>query len=616
MRTIQSKIAIGAGTAVMCTVAILAGFAAYSAYKAQVASASGAALAEAGQEAGQLKSELELALDSARALADALSGVRPGTGTQLNREQVTHMLRSVALKNPAFLGVYTGWEPNAFDGADAQFAGKPGSDATGRLIPYLVRNASGEVTLEPLVDYENQTRGPTGARKGEYYLCAKDSRSECILDPFPYPVAGKEVLMTSLIAPILRDGRFVGIVGVDVQLGTLQAQVDKARVAGGKGAVAILSNSGRVVAAQHRPELAGAEGTQFRPYLSGNGLREVLAGQGLTRHEEGELAALTPVSVGRTKTPWVVAALVPYEVITAAAWSTAIEQVGVGLVVGLIAVGLTVLLVVGGIKSVLLGVVAKLSQNAEQVAGAAAQVADSSQALAQGATELAAAIEETSASATEVHSMGDGNSEHANSASELVGHTLARIGEANERLDALVDAMGAISESSGRISKINRAIDEIAFQTNILALNAAVEAARAGEAGLGFAVVADEVRTLAQRCAHAARETSGLIEESIERSADGRGKVEQVVDAIRTITEQSARIQHLVSGVKEGSHEQAQGISQISQAIGQMEQVTQRVAAGAEECASASEEMNAQVHEVNHVIESLEQLVGAKRERA
>ena len=102
----------------------------------------------------------------------------------------------------------------------------------------------------------------------------------------------------------------------------------------------------------------------------------------------------------------------------------------------------------------------------------------------------------------------------------------------------MVASMTAIKDSSDKVAKIIKTIDEIAFQTNILALNAAVEAARAGEAGMGFAVVADEVRGLAQRSAQAARDTAGLINESIANVDQGHERVSQVSEAMQAIAEQ------------------------------------------------------------------------------
>src|SRR5207245_434495 len=182
--------------------------------------------------------------------------------------------------------------------------------------------------------------------------------------------------------------------------------------------------------------------------------------------------------------------------------------------------------------------------------------------------------------------------------------------EANGHLEQMVVSMGEINASSDKISKIIKVIDEIAFQTNILALNAAVEAARAGEAGMGFAVVADEVRNLAQRCAQAAKDTSGLIEESISKSSDGKTKLELVATAVRSITDSAAKVKTLVDEVKLGSDEQARGIDQVSKAIVQMESVTQTTAASAEESASASEELSAQSDTLRSIAARLNGMVG------
>ena len=238
----------------------------------------------------------------------------------------------------------------------------------------------------------------------------------------------------------------------------------------------------------------------------------------------------------------------------------------------------------------------------EQVTLGAKQMADSGEDLALGATQQASSIEELSATLTTVNEKTRNNADSAQKAEALSNKSSESALLGNNEMKKMLTAMNEIRISSSSISNIINVIDDIANQTNLLALNAAVEAARAGEHGKGFSIVASEVRSLAQRSLIAAKDTTKLIESSVQKVNEGSEIAKSMENSLEEIVSNITEASDIISKISGTLDEQATSIAQINDGINQIAQVVQNNTAIAEESASASEELSNQSEVLNKMI--------------
>jgi len=578
----------------------------------------------AREAAAAVQAQIGTKLGAVTNLAAAMSALREADIAP-SRPQVSAMTQGMLRSFGDLIGGAVTWEPDALDGKDADFAGKaPEYDATGRYMPYYTRNPDGTLHVEPIVF-------PTTPGANDWYDIPKATRKVFFTEPYGYAVNGKNIMMASLVAPILVKGEFRGVASADFQLTHLGEILGKIKVIDG-GGLSLVSNGG-LYASHPDTSRNGKKADDLPPAA----LAAVRAGQTYEYIDTaGVVHLLQPLRLHPDLAPWAVKLSFPHAVATASARQLMGYSLFASLVCAVVAaiVMVTVqrrltrpLRVLGATMTDLAsgnadlnarldakgtdelariaagfnGFVTKIQEVLVQVRASAGSVAAASVEISQGNMDLsgrteqqAGALEETAASMEQLTSTVGQNADNARQANQLALSASETARRGGAVVAEVVETMAAIDTASRKVVDIIGVIDSIAFQTNILALNAAVEAARAGEQGRGFAVVASEVRGLAQRSAAAAKEIKALI-------GDASGKVEAgsalVRDAGRTmddVVSSVRRVSDIVAEISAASAEQSTGIGQVNQAIVQMDGTTQQNAALVEEAAAAADSLQRQ----------------------
>lgn len=238
---------------------------------------------------------------------------------------------------------------------------------------------------------------------------------------------------------------------------------------------------------------------------------------------------------------------------------------------------------------------ARLAQMAEELSGQSGQ-------LHQASLEQNQATEVLVDEVTHVKEQLAGVIKSSDQTHTMTSKITRKVQEANTQMDALSNAMSNISSNAQEITSIAKAIDNIAFQTNILALNASVEAARAGSAGRGFAIVAEEVKELAGKSAQSAQNamaivanTKAVIQEGVELNASTAESLQAIYGVSTEISEISDQLIAAVQGQENALISMEERIATISSIANRNLQSAVGTSQSSELLAKESEELQVQV---------------------
>ncbi|MBO0400321.1 methyl-accepting chemotaxis protein [Aeromonas veronii] len=564
---------------------------------------------------------------------------------RMSRPQVESLLGSSLQQASGISSIYAQFEPDGYDGEDGNWLGGASHSVAGKgsLEVYFTKDQGGAVAQQAVDAAASEAKFDTslnefGIRNSEWYLCGRDTRQPCLMEPYLYEISpGNKMMMTSLTVPVLRDGKFVGLAGVDMNLPIFQQLAENLgkSLYDNKADVTLVSKMGLIVGSNRYADKLG------RP------LKEV----GLTLPDgrpvssDSDFILHQPIRVEAANTQWWLMIKVPKALALSKAHAIS-NELGTLLVDGqrqqIIAMGGITLLVLGllvwfiqtitaplslisrhvghlssnegdltqqmeidthqeliDLGSQLNAFLGKLRGMVQMSKGIGQQVYQQAREMKHTADTMRSSLDEQNLELESVvsamHQMSTtavsvaGYAEQAAQESEAATHHIntaqQTLSNARNEIHTLVGdmheadkAVVLVAQRSTNISRILDVIRAIAEQTNLLALNAAIEAARAGDMGRGFAVVADEVRALATKTRESTDEIGQLI-----------GSLQNEVSSSQRLM--NTGIERSTTTVQ-GTEQAFEALNRVVAQIQQIHDHISQVATAAEQQSAVSDDIN------------------------
>ena len=282
---------------------------------------------------------------------------------QKRRATFSNMLKRVLKENNNYISTWTIWEPNTIDTLDTKYINTDESTFIGNYSPTFYKD-NGKIKTQISKEKE--------LFKGDYFTIPKSTGKETIMEPYRYSYTGKKqdaVFETNTIIPIIKDGKFLGVVGIDIPLNNLQQLIDSIKPI--KGSYAFLVSNNGIFITHPYKNLVGKSFKVFAPNTQKrfHVLQKIKKGEKfslLTIDKNIFLSYITfyPVKVGKTITPWSLAIVVPKEVLMIKAKDIFFNSILIGIA-GLLILFLIILIVS---KKIITNPILKITSSLKNIA--------------------------------------------------------------------------------------------------------------------------------------------------------------------------------------------------------------------------------------------------------